>query len=599
MSSNIIPYDCVHTYFEAHAVNTPGKVALRYKDLELTYHTLNQQANQLAHYLISLGVGPEIVVGICLERSPEFVIGLLAILKAGGAYVSLPPTDPIERVETILIDASAPFLLTNKEVAPDIKLDSVKKIYFDDITGAEQNRQNPHISSLTAENLAYINYTSGSTGKPKGAQIPHRSVGGYMFNIQYAKFDSEEIFLQHSATAWDALTLELWTPLMHGAQCVLYPEQIPTPQELGTIIRDSGVTTLWLTSSLFNLLVDTDIKILSNVRQLLVGGEALSVSHINRALHELPNTKLINGYGPSECTVFSCCHPITSVDVEKTSIPIGRPIGDRIVYLLDKFLNRAPIGMVGELYISGPSVTRGYLNRPGLTAETLLPDPFSQKPGQVMYKTGDLARYLSDGTIEFVGRDDDQIKLRGFRIELGEIENALHEHPDIKNALVIPRDDGPGNNRHLVAYIVSDANANLEKRPTLRQLPNDMSVYDNNPDETYWMYRNIFVEKQYWTHGLTLPENACVFDVGANIGLFTLFIHQIYPPVQTYAFEPIPRTFEKLKQNVAHYGLNTKPFNMVYLTQQPKLSLLIIPIHPHYLAYMQKKQMKQRLSKKH
>jgi amino acid adenylation domain-containing protein len=312
------------------------------------------------------------------------------------------------------------------------------------------------VVAVTPEHLAYVTYTSGSTGVPKGTEVPHRSVPGYMFGVDYARFDAKQTFLQYSSVSWDVFTLELWTALLHGARCVLSSGEGFAASQLAETIVAQGITMLWASGSVFNLLLDSVPEALASVPQLLVGGEALSVPYVRRALQLLPHTQLVNGYGPVECTVFACCYPIPpSLPEQARSVPIGRPIGDRRVYLLDRRFDLVPVGVPGELCIGGPAVARGYLGQPALTAEKFVPDPFGSEPGGRLYRTGDLARYRPDGLLEFLGRLDQQVKVRGFRVEPGEVEAALREHPAVREAAVVAREDAPGQKR-LVAYLVSE-----------------------------------------------------------------------------------------------------------------------------------------------
>ncbi|WP_396133713.1 amino acid adenylation domain-containing protein [Chamaesiphon sp. OTE_75_metabat_556] len=445
---------CIHNLFEEQVEKIPDAVAIVYQQQQLTYRELNNRANQLAHYLQTLGVKPEVRVGICVDRSLAMVIAILAILKAGGAYVPLDPAYPAARLSLMLADAQTPILLTQTYLQDRLPIDRQTVVNLDSDWEIISHHKTDNLpNEVSPENLAYITYTSGSTGTPKGTEIPHRSIIGLMFGVDYMHLDADQIWLQHSSISWDALTLELWTPLLHGGRCVLYPEKIPTPKSLIEIIQSQKVNILWLTSALFNLIIDTIPQGLLGVKQLLIGGESLSVAHVHRALELLPETQLINGYGPSECTVFTCCYPIShQLDENFRSIPIGKPIGDRTVYLLDRDLQRVPIGIPGELYVGGTSVARGYLNRPTLTREKFIPNPFFQ--GDTLYKTGDLVRRLSDGNLDFLGRIDTQIKLRGFRIELAEIETVLSQHPEVNRVVVMLREDEPGN-KYLVAYIVA------------------------------------------------------------------------------------------------------------------------------------------------
>jgi amino acid adenylation domain-containing protein len=445
---------CIHQLFEDQVERTPDAIAVVFENQQLTYFQLNNRANCLAHYLRTLGIGPDVPVGICVERSLDMVVGLLGILKAGGAYVPLDPAYPLERLAFMLEDVQTPIVLTQKHLAEKLPAHWAQLVYLDSDWEiiAQQSAVNPH-SEATPENLAYVIYTSGSTGKPKGTQIPHRSITGFMFGVDYIHLDSNQTFLQYSSVSWDALTLELWPALLHGGRCVLYPGQIPTPDDLQNAIQRYGISTLLLTPALFNTIIDSMPEALLGVQQLLVGGEAISVPHVRRALELLPSIRIVNGYGPSECTVFTCCYPIPrTIGKNIHSLPIGRPIGDRKVYILDSNVNQVPIGVSGELYISGASLARGYLNEPELTAVAFIPNPFSQEPGARLYKTGDLVRYLNDGNIEFVSRIDDQVKIRGFRIELGEIESMLAQHPQVREAVIIVQEDKSGDKR-LVAYV--------------------------------------------------------------------------------------------------------------------------------------------------
>ncbi|MHC5758896.1 non-ribosomal peptide synthetase [Nostoc sp.] len=457
-----IHYKCIHHLFEEQVEKTPDAVALVYEKQNLSYRELNNRANQLAHYLQALGVKPEVRVGICVERSLLMAIGILAILKAGGAYIPLDPAYPSERLTFMMEDVQTTILVTQTHLCDGLRptvghrlpihnqivvnLDSDWEIIA-------QHSEDNLLSEVNLENLAYIIYTSGSTGTPKGTEVTHRSIIGFMFGVDYIHLDAEQIWLQHSSISWDALTLELWPPLLYGGRCVLYPGKIPTPEDLSRIIQEQGVNTLFLTTALFNLMIDTMPEALSEVKQLLFGGESISVPHVRSALKLLPRTQLIHAYGPSECTVFTCCYPIPQQLAENVqSIPIGKPIGDRRVYLLDKDLHRVPIGVTGELYVGGASVARGYLNQPTLTSEKFIPNPFLE--GDTLYKTGDLICRLPDGNLEFMGRIDTQVKIRGFRIELGEIEAVLNQHPDIKQVVVIARENEPGN-KSLVAYLIA------------------------------------------------------------------------------------------------------------------------------------------------
>lgn len=447
---------CVHRLFEAQVEQTPDAIAVIYEDQQLTYRELNARANQLAHALRQLGVGPDVLVALCLDRSLEMVVGLLGILKAEGAYVPLDLSYPEERLAFMLADTQAKVLLTQKHLLATLPLHRAQVLCLDrDWSTIGHESEENLTTSMTAEHLAYVIYTSGSTGRPKGVEVPHRGIVRLVCGSDYVHFDAKEVFLQLAPISFDAATFEIWGALLHGATCVLFPERLLTPQSLAAVLKKHHVSTLWLTASLFNSLIDQTPEILTDIKQLLTGGEALSVCHVRRALTLLSNTQLFNGYGPTESTTFACTYAIPRrIEDTATSIPIGRPIANTTVYILDSYLAPVPIGVVGELYIGGDGLARGYLHRPELTTEKFIPDPFSDQPGARLYRTGDLARYLPDGNIEFLGRIDLQVKIRGYRIELGEIETVLSTHPAVQTTVVLAREDKPGDKR-LIAYIVA------------------------------------------------------------------------------------------------------------------------------------------------
>ncbi|MEH1824946.1 MAG: amino acid adenylation domain-containing protein [Nostoc sp.] len=502
------PHDlCIHQLFEEQVKRTPDAVAVVFVDerseasrrvnQQLTYGELNSRANQLAHYLQSLGVGADVLVGLCVERSLEMIVGLLGILKAGGAYLPLDPEYPTERLSFMLQDAQVSVILTQQRLVEKLPQHQAQLVYLDtDWQLIAQSNQDNAIADVQATNLAYVIYTSGSTGQPKGVEVIHRGVNRLLFGVNYVHLDATQRFLQIAPISFDASTFEIWGALLHGARCVLFPESIPTAKSLRHEIHKHGINILWLTAALFNSIIDDDPQALSGIEQLLIGGEALSVAHVQRALETLPFTQIINGYGPTEGTTFTCCHPIPrQIDATIESIPIGRAIANTQTYILDKYLQPVPIGMPGELYIGGAGLARGYLNRPELTNEKFIPNPFAQGrgaggqrsrgaeeqkffpvPSPRLYKTGDLARYLPDGNIEYLGRIDNQVKIRGFRIELGEIEAVLSQHDDVQVSCVIAREDIPGE-KQLVAYIVPQKEVTLTTSKLRQFLSNKLPAY--------------------------------------------------------------------------------------------------------------------------
>ena len=475
----------IHALFAAQARATPDAVAVESEGQRLTYRELNQRANRLAHRLRALGVGPDTRVGVCLNRSLEAVVAILAVLKAGGGYVPLEPAYPRERLAFLLADAGAPVLLTAEQhlaKLADLASSGVTLIVLDrepETADLESDGDPPEWS--VSASLAYVVYTSGSTGRPKGVAVPHRAVVRLVRHTGFADLSANETWLQFAPIAFDASTLEIWGSLLNGARLVVFPSYTPSLAELAAAIEESGVTSLWLTAGLFHQIVEGPLDSLRGVRQLLAGGDVLSPPHVEKVLARFPDLRLINGYGPTENTTFTCCHRMQGEREGAGPVPIGRPIAGTRVVLLDDHLRPVLPGVPGELCAGGAGLSRGYLNRPELTAEKLVPDPFAARwgePGARLYRTGDLARQLPhrpDGTIEFLGRVDHQVKLRGFRIELGEIEAVLCDHPAVREAAVLASSSEPGNDKRLVAFVAVDGEALPDLRAHLRErLPDYM-----------------------------------------------------------------------------------------------------------------------------
>jgi aspartate racemase len=477
LTTTDFPRDCsIQQLFEQHAAASPAAVALLFDEHSLTYGELNERANQLAHHLRGLGVGAETPVGICAERSVELVVGLLAILKAGGLYVPLDPSSPSERLAFMLRDTQVCLLLCDDRLRPTFAADA-GDVRVVSLQGAlteaerEESRLNPQ-PCASAQNLAYVMYTSGSTGTPKGIGVSHRSVVRLVRQTAYARFSPQETFLQLAPISFDASTFELWGSLLNGARLALMPAPQPSLEELAAALHRYQVTTLWLTAGLFHQMVDSQLEALGGLHQLLAGGDVLSVQHVGRVLAELPEVRLINGYGPTESTTFACCHVMEAGREQAigASVPIGKAIANTEVYVLDRHLNPVPVGVAGELYIGGDGLARGYLNRAELTAERFIPHPFATEAGARLYRTGDLVRYLPDGNLEFLGRIDTQVKVRGYRIELGEIEAVLLSHPAVRSAVVVAREE-EARDKRLVAYVVGETEsvAVIELRAYLKE----------------------------------------------------------------------------------------------------------------------------------
>ncbi|WP_163996532.1 non-ribosomal peptide synthase/polyketide synthase [Pyxidicoccus caerfyrddinensis] len=446
---------CVHSLFEAQAERTPDAVAIAAGDETVTYAQLEHRANQLARRLVGMGVGPEVRVGICMERSVDLVVAMLAILKAGGAYVPLDSAHPSERLAYMLADSGVPILLTHGTLGEGLEAPGILPLNLD----TEQSGLNalPHQrvrSHVTPEGLAYIIYTSGSTGRPKGVAVHHQAIVRLVMETDYVRLTPEDRVAQLSNTSFDAATFEVWGALLCGARLVLVPRDTSlVPADLAKAVRDGGITTLFVTTALFNRMAREYPEGFGTAKHVLFGGEASDPEAVRRLLEVGAPRRLLHVYGPTETTTFATWHRVESVDAGVRSIPIGRPLANTTGYVLDAALRPVPRGVVGEFYLGGDGVARGYHERPDLTAEKFIPDPFSKVPGARLYRTGDLVRLRASGDIEFVGRVDHQVKLRGFRIELGEIETALQAHPDVTEAVVLVREEH--GDRKLVAYLMA------------------------------------------------------------------------------------------------------------------------------------------------
>ena len=462
----------IHELFEEQVARTPEAVAVVFEDRQLSYGELNAHANQLAHHLIALGIRPDDRVGICMERSLEMVVGLLGILKAGGAYVPLDPSDPAQRLAYVLEDSAPVAVLTQAAVRGGLPALDVPVLMLElqDRASmiAREPKHNPdaRASGLTSSNLAYVIYTSGSTGLPKGVMVEHRNVLRLVINNYYAQIAATDCVAHCANPAFDASTWEIWSALLNGAKLLVIPQSILLDSKcFNRALIEGGVTALWLTVGLFNQYVDVIDAALGRLQYLLIGGDALDPRTVARILSNgHPPRHLINGYGPTETTTFASTFEIYRLADDERSISIGRPIANTQIYILDARGEPVPIGVTGEIHIGGEGVARGYLNRPELTAQRFVADPFSKALDARMYKTGDLGRWRSDGNIEFLGRNDFQVKVRGFRIELGEIEARLAACPGVHEAVVLAREDSAGGKR-LVAYVTEHPGAELS--PTL------------------------------------------------------------------------------------------------------------------------------------
>ncbi|MEG3918022.1 amino acid adenylation domain-containing protein [Microcoleus sp. T3_A4] len=442
---------CIHQLFEEQVENSPDAVAVMFEGEQLTYRELNAKANQLAHYLRSRGVGTEVLVGICVERSLDAIVGILGILKAGGAYVPIDPAYPVERIAYMLDDSQLPVLLTQKQLVASLPEHQARVVCLDsDWEEISTESELSPFTNVTPENLAYVIYTSGSTGKPKGVLIPHSGLLNLVFWHQHAfEITSSDRATQLAGTAFDASVWEVWPYLASGASIYLVkPEILLSPEKLRDWVVEKKITITFVPTPIAEKLLSLQWRCDGALRIMLTGGDKL---------HQYPSAsipfKVVNNYGPTENTVVTTSGLVTCGSTDNTLPHIGRPIDNTQVYILDYYLQPVPIGVPGELHIASAGLARGYLNRPDLTAEKFIANPFSNEPNSRLYKTGDLARYLPDGNIEYLGRIDNQVKVRGFRIELGEIEAAIAQHPAIRETVVIVRENAT-DDKQLVAYVV-------------------------------------------------------------------------------------------------------------------------------------------------
>ncbi|WP_158623685.1 non-ribosomal peptide synthetase [Corallococcus llansteffanensis] len=427
-------------------------VALEFGDQTLTYGALDARARRLAWLLREKGVGTDSRVALCVERSLELVVALVAILQAGGAYVPLDPDYPRERLVAMLEDARPTVLITTRAQQGRLPAEGLTTILLDELV-LEGDAPEGMLPRAHPQSLAYIDFTSGSTGRPKGVGTPQAGVLRTVFGVDYAHLGPEETFLLIAPISFDASTLEVWGALLHGARLVVFPPHAPSDvRELEAVLVRHGVTTLHLTAGLFTQMVEHHPEGLRTVRQLLTGGDVVSAPHVRRVLETL-RIPVTACYGPTESTLFATCHRMTRAEQVGTSVPIGRPIGNTRVYVVDAHGELVAPGLSGELFIGGDGLARGYVDQPALTAERFVPDPFGDEPGARLYRTGDLARWRKDGVLEFLGRMDSQVKVRGYRVELAEVESALLAAPGVTQALVVAAGEGAGDKR-LVAYVV-------------------------------------------------------------------------------------------------------------------------------------------------
>ncbi|CAG0932178.1 hypothetical protein RHDC3_02100, partial [Rhodocyclaceae bacterium] len=492
---------CIHELFEAQARRTPDAIAVVADEGQLSYADLDARANRLAQHLRALGVAPDVRVAVCIERSLDLVIALLAILKAGGAYVPLDPDYPLDRLAGMCEDCAPAAVLTHTAVSAELRAALAHSLHAGvpviDLqadahcwAGLPDTPPSRATTGLVPPHLAYVIYTSGSTGRPKGVMNEHRAVVNRLLWMQQAyRLEPHDAVLQKTPASFDVSVWEFFWPLMAGARLVMArPLGHKDPAYLVDVIRHRGITTLHFVPSMLQAFVDSPhAHHCDGLRRMICSGEALPGTLARRLRQRLPQVQLHNLYGPTEAAVDVTAWDCSAAELPD-NIPIGRPIANTSIYLLDAHGEPVPRGVAGEIHIGGVQVARGYLNRPELTAERFVPDPFSTRAGARMYRTGDVGRHLADGAIEFLGRNDHQVKIRGFRIELGEIEAALLRHQGVQDARVLAQ--GEGGERRLVAYVVPSEQRAMPVRRLLQwrasgelgdtrrcELPNGLTVF--------------------------------------------------------------------------------------------------------------------------
>ena len=447
-------HQTVHGLFMERAQAAPDRTALVYQNGLMSYGRLNEASDKLALILWARGARPETHIGIFLDGGIATIVAILGILKTGATYIPLDPGYPQERLDFMLRDSGIRILVSGSHMPPfGEALDRVEV----DRLPREPVPENHILPSCSGGQLAYVMYTSGSTGRPKGVAVPHRGVVRLVMGSNYAHFGPDEVLLQASSFSFDVTSFEIWSPLLHGGKLVLFPPK--ALEQLHEIITNHKITTLWLTAQLFHLMVDLQLEALTGLDQMLAGGEALSPIHVRKFLEKATSTRLINGYGPTENTTFTSCAHLREDNLGPGTVPIGKPVSQTQIYVVDTYLNPVPVGIGGELVTGGDGLARCYINRPGKTAQVFVPNPFSGIAGDRLYKTGDLVSYRQDGTLDFLGRVDRQVKLRGFRIELGEIEHQINQLKGIENVLLRVMGE---TEKRLVAYLVTSRPIDLD-----------------------------------------------------------------------------------------------------------------------------------------
>jgi iturin family lipopeptide synthetase A len=565
---------CLHHLIEEQVRRTPHEVALVFEEQRLTYDDLNRRAQKLALHLSSIGAGPDVLVGLLLDRSIEVVVGVLGILKAGAAYLPIDAAYPEDRIAFMLVDAKAKLLVTQTSLLHKLEARAAKAVCLDSFDWSALPNTVQDSASCLPENLAYVIYTSGSTGRPKGVGIEHRNIVNYVLGV--SKTLQLEPKMNHATVSTIAADLgnTVIFPALTTGGClhVISQKRAESQPLLAEYFQRERIDVLKIVPSHLAALQDgkSPEKVMPRKR-LILGGEASRLDWIEKLRALSPGCEIYNHYGPTETTVG-----VLTYHVEKElpatrsgTLPLGRPLPNSRVYILDENGKSAPVGIEGELYIGGAGVTRGYLNRPDLTSEKFVSDPFGKDAEARMYRTGDLARWLPDGSIEFCGRIDDQVKIHGYRIELGEIAEALREQNGVKDAIVMAVDDGSGN-KQLVAYVIPKrARQPLWGRRNLYWLPDGSPVVHLNTNSTDSRFNEIFVRQEYVQHGITIHDGACIVDASADIGLFAVFASRLARNVKLFCFESDPAAFACLKTNAEAWSAAAQclPYGLAHETK--------------------------------
>ena len=569
VGAELVKGTTIHIWFDSIVALHPEHIAVTCGDESISYADLRRRADILAQHLRTRGVREEVLVGLCAERSIDLIVGILGILKAGGAYLPIDPAYPAERIRYLIEDSGIQLVVTQAALSGCLPVDVAGTILIDRLAEGNHTPNAYSASGAQPENCAYVIYTSGSTGRPKGVEVTHENVTRlFRATDEWFRFNPADVWTLFHSASFDFSVWEIWGALLYGGRLVIVPYEVSRdPSAFHELLVEEGITVLNQTPTAFRELIRVDGDLRDprplHLRFVIFGGELLMSQMLQPwiARHGDATPALINMYGITETTVHATFRRITAEDVNVARSPIGVAIPDLGVRVLDAHLEPVPFGVSGEVYVGGGGLARGYLGRPALTAERFVPDPYAAVPGARLYRSGDLARYLDNGELEYIGRADQQLKLRGFRVEPGEIEAVYRQHPGVSDCVVIARHTTDDRVR-LVAYAVPDKTM---AGPVLRQLaltaaghldpahlyelPNGTVVAHLNRAETDFVYEEVFERETYLRHGICLPADACVFDVGANIGIFSLFVRQHAPNAKIFAFEPIPAVYECLNLN--------------------------------------------------